>query len=249
MSQSLRASCGPVSCGHQVPGYNQQAHEGAGAAEEAARWEEERRVSRYADGLPLLEQGLGGRWGRAIPADPALWACDETGVKENLWLNLSTGFIGSGRQVWLCCFMFTNSLCASSSFGRIQCMITFTCTMGGRKRRLDVEGLPGLLRGRCRPYQECLHTVKRVPYSIRSSSLTGTCMRAELGRQRRQRRGAAPLRGDGRQVPAGCQAGHHHAARRGRVQLRARRERHGPRPQAGAGRRLQGLCPLEDWND
>jgi len=27
------------------------------------------------------------------------WKCDETGVQENLWLNLSTGFIGSGRQV------------------------------------------------------------------------------------------------------------------------------------------------------
>ena len=74
-----------------------QAHDGASAAEEAGRWEEERRVSRYADGLPLLETGMG-RWGREVPADPALWACDETGVKENLWLNLSTGFIGSGRQ-------------------------------------------------------------------------------------------------------------------------------------------------------
>jgi uncharacterized UBP type Zn finger protein len=74
-----------------------QAHDGAAAAEEAGRWEEERRVSRYADNLPLLETGMG-RWGREIPADPALWACDETGVKENLWLNLSTGFIGSGRQ-------------------------------------------------------------------------------------------------------------------------------------------------------
>jgi hypothetical protein len=69
------------------------------AAEETARWEEERRVSRYAEGLPQLEAGLG-RWGRQIPSDPALWVCDETGVKENLWLNLSTGFIGSGRQVY-----------------------------------------------------------------------------------------------------------------------------------------------------
>ncbi len=31
-----------------------------------------------------------------------MWFCDETGVKENLWLNLSTGFIGSGRQVSTC---------------------------------------------------------------------------------------------------------------------------------------------------
>ena len=40
-----------------------------------------------------------GRWGRQIPPDSSQWACDETGATENLWLNLSTGFIGSGRQV------------------------------------------------------------------------------------------------------------------------------------------------------
>lgn len=27
------------------------------------------------------------------------WKCDESGATENLWLNLSTGFIGSGRPV------------------------------------------------------------------------------------------------------------------------------------------------------
>ena len=37
--------------------------------------------------------------GRKVPADPAAWKCDDTGVTENLWLNLSTGHIGSGRQV------------------------------------------------------------------------------------------------------------------------------------------------------
>ena len=36
---------------------------------------------------------------RAVPADPALWKCQETGATDNLWLNLSTGLIGSGRQV------------------------------------------------------------------------------------------------------------------------------------------------------
>lgn len=40
-----------------------------------------------------------GRWGRSIPSSPDSWECDETGAKDNLWLNLSTGFIGSGRQV------------------------------------------------------------------------------------------------------------------------------------------------------
>ncbi|BDA47746.1 Ubiquitin carboxyl-terminal hydrolase 5 [Coccomyxa sp. Obi] len=72
---------------------------GASAADQAAQWEEERKVSRYADNLPQLDAGLG-KWGREIPSDPAMWSCDETGVKENLWLNLSTGFIGSGRQNW-----------------------------------------------------------------------------------------------------------------------------------------------------
>lgn len=28
------------------------------------------------------------------------WKCDETGATENLWLNLSTGHIGSGRPQW-----------------------------------------------------------------------------------------------------------------------------------------------------
>lgn len=56
-------------------------------------WQEERRVSHYAANLEQLDTG------RVIPSDPSLWKCDETGVTENLWLNLSTGCIGSGRQV------------------------------------------------------------------------------------------------------------------------------------------------------
>ena len=47
----------------------------------------------------LVQSGLIASCGWVqIPVDPAKWACDETGVTENLWLNLSTGFIGSGRQ-------------------------------------------------------------------------------------------------------------------------------------------------------
>ncbi|KAK9833553.1 hypothetical protein WJX81_005633 [Elliptochloris bilobata] len=76
-----------------------QAHDSAATLDKVAVWEEDRRVSRYAAALPQLPEGLG-RWGRQVPADPAKWACDETGVTENLWLNLSTGFIGSGRQNW-----------------------------------------------------------------------------------------------------------------------------------------------------
>ncbi len=72
-----------------------QAHDSASAQEKAAVWQEERRVSKYAPTLEQLDNG------RVIPSDPSQWRCDETGVTENLWLNLSTGFIGSGRQV--CC--------------------------------------------------------------------------------------------------------------------------------------------------
>ena len=57
-------------------------------------WEEEKRISRYAADLPQLDNG------KKISPDPKQWKCDETGVTENLWLNLSTGIIGSGRQNW-----------------------------------------------------------------------------------------------------------------------------------------------------
>lgn len=70
-----------------------QAHDSASRQEAVAVWQEERRVSRYAVGLQQLDTG------RVIPSDPNQWRCDETGVTENLWLNLSTGVIGSGRQV------------------------------------------------------------------------------------------------------------------------------------------------------
>ena len=78
-----------------------QAHDSVSMTDESAVWEENRQVSKFADGLQQLEEGVG-RWGRSIPSDPTVWACDETGVTENLWLNLSTGFIGSGRQVGPC---------------------------------------------------------------------------------------------------------------------------------------------------
>ena len=59
-----------------------------------ATWEPEAAVSKYADSLPQLPTN-----GKTIPGDPSQWRCDESGVTENLWLNLSTGFIGSGRPV------------------------------------------------------------------------------------------------------------------------------------------------------
>ncbi|KAG7673554.1 hypothetical protein KSW81_006756 [Nannochloris sp. 'desiccata'] len=71
-----------------------QAHESASAQTEAEAWEEERNISKYADSLEQLPCS------RKIPMDPMQWKCDETGVTENLWLNLSTGHIGSGRPHW-----------------------------------------------------------------------------------------------------------------------------------------------------
>lgn len=72
------------------------AHTSAGDAEEAATAvaEEEVIESKYAEALPWLENGV------KISPDPSTWECAESGLKENLWLNLSTGHIGSGRRQW-----------------------------------------------------------------------------------------------------------------------------------------------------
>ena len=43
---------------------------------------------KYADELPMLENG------KAISPNSSTWVCEESGMKENLWLNLSTGHIG-----------------------------------------------------------------------------------------------------------------------------------------------------------
>ena len=68
-------------------------HAGVHAQEEVSTWQEERRESRYADAL-VQEPSEG----RKISPDPKRWKCAETGASENLWLNLSDGFIGSGRK-------------------------------------------------------------------------------------------------------------------------------------------------------
>eukprot|EP00887_Chlorella_sp_A99_P001793 scaffold19.g1793.t1 len=68
------------------------AHDSASHQMDVAAWQEERKVSKYAGNLPQLEAT------RKVPMDPQQWKCDATGVTENLWLNLSTGHIGSGRR-------------------------------------------------------------------------------------------------------------------------------------------------------
>lgn len=61
----------------------------------AAAWEEEdRKESKYAKDLIQLDTR------KKISPDPRKWKCEESGMTENLWLNLSTGFIGSGRRNW-----------------------------------------------------------------------------------------------------------------------------------------------------
>ena len=52
----------------------------------------ERQVSKYALELVQLDNG------KKISPNPKDWKCEESGMTENLWLNLSTGYIGSGRR-------------------------------------------------------------------------------------------------------------------------------------------------------
>ena len=57
-------------------------------------WEEEpAKPSKYAADLVQLPVG-----DAKISPDPSTWVCAESGMRENLWLNLSDGHIGSGRR-------------------------------------------------------------------------------------------------------------------------------------------------------
>lgn len=71
-------------------------HDGfARQAEITSAWEEEDlKESKYAKDLPQIDNG------KRISPDPKVWCCEESGTTENLWLNLSTGHIGSGRRNW-----------------------------------------------------------------------------------------------------------------------------------------------------
>jgi len=51
-------------------------------------------VSRYADSLPQLPCV------HPIPSDKSQWFCSACGKQENLWMNLSSGYIGCGRRNW-----------------------------------------------------------------------------------------------------------------------------------------------------
>jgi ubiquitin carboxyl-terminal hydrolase 5/13 len=51
-------------------------------------------VSKYAEALIQL------KCEKSISQDPTTWKCEQSGDTENLWLNLSTGYIGGGRKNW-----------------------------------------------------------------------------------------------------------------------------------------------------
>lgn len=51
-------------------------------------------VSKYAAELPFVDNGV------MIDPSPASWKCEKSGATENLWLNLSDGYIGGGRKNW-----------------------------------------------------------------------------------------------------------------------------------------------------
>jgi ubiquitin carboxyl-terminal hydrolase 5/13 len=72
----------------------------SGTAESDRAWalvEDEAKPSKYADTLIQLKPEEGGRCEPLNP-DPASWRCELDGSSENLWLNLSTGYVGGGRD-------------------------------------------------------------------------------------------------------------------------------------------------------
>ncbi|KAL9188436.1 hypothetical protein ACHAXT_006814 [Thalassiosira profunda] len=72
-------------------------HAGLAVQQDLSAWElddEPKPVSKYAEGLPFVENGV------KVSPNPSDWKCEKSGDAENLWLNLSDGFIGGGRKNW-----------------------------------------------------------------------------------------------------------------------------------------------------
>lgn len=72
-------------------------HTGMKSMMQVDTWEadQDKKVSKYALDLVQLDNA-----GLKISQNPSLWKCQESGDTENLWLNLSTGYIGGGRKNW-----------------------------------------------------------------------------------------------------------------------------------------------------
>jgi len=72
-------------------------HAGLAVQQDLKAWElddEPKPVSKYTAGLEVLDNGI------KISPKPSDWKCERSGDTENLWLNLSTGYIGGGRKNW-----------------------------------------------------------------------------------------------------------------------------------------------------
>ena len=72
-------------------------HSGMAVQQDLKVWEldeEPKPVSRYYENLPFVDNGV------KISARPSDWKCEKSGETENIWLNLSDGYIGGGRKNW-----------------------------------------------------------------------------------------------------------------------------------------------------
>lgn len=72
------------------------AHAGVRMMEGVQQWEDdtERKVSKFAENLIQLPPS------KRISPNPKDWVCEKSGDTQNLWLNLSDGYIGGGRKFW-----------------------------------------------------------------------------------------------------------------------------------------------------
>lgn len=71
-------------------------HAGNTVVEEVSAWQEELKETKYADALIQVPDAP------KISSNPSAWKCQapQCDKQENLWLNLSDGFIGCGRMNW-----------------------------------------------------------------------------------------------------------------------------------------------------
>lgn len=73
-------------------------HAGITVQQDVSVWQldsgEDIPVSKYAANLPFVDNGI------TISPNPSDWKCEKSGSTENLWLNLSDGYVGDGRQHW-----------------------------------------------------------------------------------------------------------------------------------------------------
>ncbi|KAF1777742.1 Ubiquitin specific protease domain [Phytophthora cactorum] len=71
-------------------------HAGNTVTEEVASWQEELKPTKYAEHLVQVPNPP------HIASNPSAWKCQapDCDKQENLWLNLSDGYIGCGRQNW-----------------------------------------------------------------------------------------------------------------------------------------------------